>query len=133
MASCHHAGAGAANSVLVLNDQAACEAHFGRDRLAVPALSRVECSVSSHQHCHIHLWQRTIPNRAQLEVGQHRRFALRSTYTGLLGEPRGGVWHVFSGRGIDVEHEKKVDLGFLGGADCHGLVRKAPFSTVDGL
>ena len=53
--------------------------------------------------------------------------------TGLLGEPRGGVWHVFSGRGIDVEHEKKVDLGFLGGADCHGLVRKAPFSTVDGL
>ena len=53
--------------------------------------------------------------------------------TGLLGEPRGGVWHVFSGRGIDVEHEKKVDLGVLGGADCHGLVRKAPFSTVDGL
>ena len=43
------------------------------------------------------------------------------------------MWHVFSGRGIDVEHEKKVDLGVLGGADCHGLVRKAPFSTVDGL
>ena len=51
MASCHHAGAGAANSVLVLNDQAACEARFGRDRLAVPALSRVECSVSSQLPC----------------------------------------------------------------------------------
>ena len=55
------------------------------------------------------------------------------TYTGLLGEPRGGVWHVFSGAGIDVEHEKKVDLGVLGGADCHGLDRKASFSTADGL
>ena len=53
--------------------------------------------------------------------------------TGLLGEPRGGVWHIFSGRGIDVEHEKKVDLGVLGGADCHGLDRKASFSTADGL
>jgi hypothetical protein len=51
MASCHHVGAGAANSVLVLNDQAACEARFGRDRLAVPALSRVECSVSSQLPC----------------------------------------------------------------------------------
>ena len=51
MGSCQHAGAGAANSVLVLNDQAACEAHFERDRLAVPALSRVECSVSSQLPC----------------------------------------------------------------------------------
>ena len=33
----------------------------------------------AHQHCHIHLWQRTIPSRAELEVGQHRRFALRLT------------------------------------------------------
>ena len=53
--------------------------------------------------------------------------------TGLLGEPRGGVWHVFSGRGIDVEHEKKVDLGVLGDADCHGLVPGAPFSMVGGV
>ena len=51
----------------------------------------------------------------------------------VLGEPRGGVWHVFSGAGIDVEHEKKVDLGVLGGADCHGLVADAPFPIVDGL
>jgi hypothetical protein len=51
MGSCQHADAGAANSVLVLNDQAACEAHFERDRLAVPALSRVECSVSSQLPC----------------------------------------------------------------------------------
>ena len=53
--------------------------------------------------------------------------------TGLLGEARGGVWRVFSGAGIDVEHKKKVDLGVLRGADCRGLVRRAPFSTVDGL
>ena len=49
------------------------------------------------------------------------------------GEPRGGVWHVFSGAGIDVEHEKKVDLGVLRGADCHGLVAEAPFSMADGV
>ena len=43
------------------------------------------------------------------------------------------MWHVFSGRGIDVEHEKKVDLGVLGDADCHGLVAEAPFSMVGGV
>ena len=53
--------------------------------------------------------------------------------TGLLGEPRGGVWHVFSGRGIHVEHEKKVDLGVWGDADCHGLGPGAPFSMVGGV
>ena len=46
---------------------------------------------------------------------------------------RGGVWHVFSGRGIDVEHEKKVDLGVWGDADCHGLVAEAPFTMVGGV
>jgi hypothetical protein len=53
--------------------------------------------------------------------------------TGLLGEARGGVWRVFSRAGINVEHKKRVYLGVLGGADHNGRVRKAPFSTVDGL
>ena len=44
-----------------------------------------------------------------------------------------GLRRVFSGAGITVEHQKKVVLGDLRGADHNGLVRKAPFSTVDGL
>ena len=51
--------------------------------------------------------------------------------TGLLGEALGGVWRAFSGAGIDVEHEKKVDLGVLGVAGCHERVQVSPFSTVD--
>ena len=51
--------------------------------------------------------------------------------TSLLGEAPGGVWQVFSGTVIDVEHKKKVDLGVLRGAACHELDRKARFSTVD--
>jgi hypothetical protein len=51
--------------------------------------------------------------------------------TGLLGEDRGGVRRVFSSAGIDVEHQKKVDLGVLRGAECHGHVLVPPFSTVD--
>ena len=51
--------------------------------------------------------------------------------TGLLGEAPGGVWHVFSSAGINVEHKKKVDLGVWGGAECHGRVQVSPFSTVD--
>jgi hypothetical protein len=43
------------------------------------------------------------------------------------------VWHVFSGRVIEVEHEKKVDLGVLGDADCHGLGPGAPFSMFGGV
>ena len=53
------------------------------------------------------------------------------TSTGLLGEAPGGVRRVFSGAGINVEHEKKVDLGVLRGAECHGKVPVPPFSTVD--
>ena len=53
--------------------------------------------------------------------------------TGLLGEDPGGVWAVKLGSTIDIEHEKKVDLGVLRGADHDGLVRKAPFSIVDGF
>ena len=52
--------------------------------------------------------------------------------TGLLGEAPGGVWRVFSRAGINVEHKKKVDLGVLRGAECHGCVLQSPFSTVDG-
>ena len=66
---------------------------------------------------------------AETAVFQHKE----SDCTGLLGEPRGGVWHVFSGAGIDVEHEKKVDLGVWGDADCHGLVPGVPFSMVGGV
>ena len=51
--------------------------------------------------------------------------------TGLLEEPPSGVWRVFSSAGIDVEHKKKVDLGVLRGAECHGHVPAPPFSTVD--
>ena len=53
--------------------------------------------------------------------------------TGLLGEAPGAVWRVFSRAGMDVEHKKKVDLGVLGGADCHGLVPRTPFSMLDGV
>ena len=48
----------------------------------------------AHQHCHIHLWQRTIPSRAELEVGQHRRFALR-----LTCQHRNVTEHSAAGRG----------------------------------
>ena len=55
--------------------------------------------------------------------------------TGLLGGgPRwrtAVVRRVFSRAGIDVEHKKKVDLGVLRGAECHGHVPAPPFSTVD--
>ena len=53
--------------------------------------------------------------------------------TGLLEEPPSGVWRVFSSAGIDVEHKKKVDLGVLRDADCHGLVAEAPFTMVGGV
>ena len=55
------------------------------------------------------------------------------TTTGLLGEVPGGVWHVFSSAGIDVEPKKKVDLGVLRGADHDGRNLVLPFSTVDGV
>ena len=55
----------------------------------------------------------------------------RRFHTGLLGEAPGAVWRVFSRAGIDVEHKKKVDLGVLRGAECHGHVPAPPFSTVD--
>ena len=35
--------------------------------------------------------------------------------------------------GINVGHEKKVDLGVLRGADHDGHVQVSPFSTVDGV
>ena len=40
---------------------------------------------------------------------------------------------MFSRAVFDIEHEKKVDLGVLRGADCDGCVPVAPFSTVDGV
>ena len=42
------------------------------------------------------------PNGGCITDGRH---------TGLLGEAPGGVWRVFSRAGINVEHEKKVNLG----------------------
>ena len=54
-------------------------------------------------------------------------------YTGLLGEAPGGGWPVFSSAGIDVEPQKKVDLGVLRGADCNGRMPVSPFSSVDGV
>jgi len=54
-------------------------------------------------------------------------------YIYLLGEARGGILRVFSHAGINIEHKKSVYWGGLGGADHNGRVRKAPFSTVDGL
>ena len=52
--------------------------------------------------------------------------------TGLLGEAAGGVWRVFSGTDIDIDHKKKVDLGVLRDAECNGRVAGKPFSTVRG-
>ena len=39
----------------------------------------------------------------------------------------------FSRGSIDIDHEKKVDLGVLRGADHDGHVPVSPFSTVDGV
>ena len=50
----------------------------------------------------------------------------------LLGEAAGGVWRVFSGTDIDIDHKKKVDLGVLRDAECNGRVAGKPFSTVRG-
>ena len=89
MGSCQHAGAGAANSVLVLNDQAACEAHFERDRLAVPALSRVECSVSSQLPCDLRTNTATyICGSAQFPTGELSAAQLRLRGGGGMVEMR---------------------------------------------
>ena len=55
----------------------------------------------------------------------------RLPITGLLTEAPGGWGRPFWGAGIDIGHEKKVDLGVLRGADHDGRVQKLPFSTVD--
>ena len=53
--------------------------------------------------------------------------------TSLLREALGG-WCAPKTRGsIDIDHEKKVDLGVLRGADHDGHVQVSPFSTVDGV
>ena len=53
--------------------------------------------------------------------------------TGLLREEPGG-WCAPKTRGsIDIDHEKKVDLGVLRGADHDRRVPVSPFSTVDGV
>ena len=55
------------------------------------------------------------------------------TCTGLLGEDPGGWNHLFSGTTIEVDHEKRVDLEVLRGADHDGRVPFSPFSTVLGV
>ena len=50
--------------------------------------------------------------------------------TGLLTEAPGGWGRPFWGAGIDIGHEKKVDLGALRGADHDGLGTQAPFEMV---
>ena len=40
---------------------------------------------------------------------------------------------MFSGTTIEVDHQKKVDLGVLRGADHDERVQDSPFSTVDGV
>ena len=58
---------------------------------------------------------------------------LRGNGTSLLREALGG-WCAPKTRGsIDIDHEKKVDLGVLRGADHDGHVPVSPFSTVDGV
>ena len=71
----------------------------------------------------------------EVALRRYRRVLLRVVggSTGLLGEAPGGVRRGFSGAGINVEHEKKVDLGVLRGADHDGRVLVSPFSTVDGV
>ena len=55
------------------------------------------------------------------------------TCTSLLREEPGG-WCAPKTRGsIDIDHEKKVDLGVLRGADHDRRVPVSPFSTVDGV
>ena len=48
-------------------------------------------------------------------------------HTGLLSHETGGWCHPFSRVGINVDHEKRVDLGVLRGADHDGLGAQAPF------
>ena len=66
-------------------------------------------------------------------MGSIRKDRPQLLQAGLLGEVPGGVWHVFSSAGINVEFKKKVVLGVLGGAECHGRVPVSPFSMVDGV
>ena len=53
--------------------------------------------------------------------------------TGLLPEAPGGWSRTNTGAKIDVDQEKKVDLGVLRDADHDGRVQKLPLSTVDGV
>ena len=49
------------------------------------------------------------------------------TCTGLLGEHACGGWDLFSSTTIDIDQEKKVDLGVLRGVECHGRVPEISF------
>ena len=76
-----------ANSMLVLNDQAACEAHFESDQLAVPALSRVVCSVSSQLPCDLRTNTATyICGSAQFPTGEPSAAQLRLRGGGVVVE-----------------------------------------------
>eukprot|EP00966_Prymnesium_polylepis_P024116 555418-Prymnesium_polylepis.1 len=52
-------------------------------------------------------------------------------YRSLLREEPEDKPPPFSGTTIDIEHEKKVDLGVLRGAGHDGRVHVSPFSTVE--
>ena len=53
--------------------------------------------------------------------------------TGLLPQEAGGWSRTNTRANIDVDQEKKVDLGVLRDADHDGRVQKLPLSTVDGV
>jgi hypothetical protein len=53
--------------------------------------------------------------------------------TSLLREEPDDKCPPFSGTTIDIDDEKKVDLGVLRGADHDGRVPVSPFSTVYGV
>ena len=54
-------------------------------------------------------------------------------HTSLLGEAPSGCNAPFSRADIEVDHENKVDLGVLRGADHDGHVLVLPFSMGDGV
>jgi hypothetical protein len=60
-------------------------------------------------------------------------YTCKQASTRLLREEPDDKAPPFSGATIDIDHEKKVDLGVLRGADHDGRVPVSPFSTVDGV
>ena len=84
-------------------------------------------------HVYARCWVRGRGRRSSPGPFQGRSGRLWVRTTGLLPEAPGGWSRTNTGANIDVDQEKKVDLGVLRDADHDGRVQKLPLSTVDGV